>query len=565
MATFSELNVETDLSGVLVSNFSSSATSFQAQFYDSKTGLARAPQSTTLVYTIDKDNAASETILASSISTTSGVTTVNIATNGRGLPKYGSGNGSSTGNDHVATASVGCVNVARPIAVLGAQAMNKTGDTATGPITVVTYANPTARDAAITSPVNGQEAYITSLNAFTDYVNGAWAIRPSGVPVPVAQGGTNATTATAARSNLSAAQSGANSDITSLTALSTPLSTAQGGTGVVSPSAHGVLIANGASAMSTVAPGTTGYALISNGTDWASAAIPITGTPTILLSNTSTTDGNNGAVARGSIVYGNSTPKWAPLAVGYTGSVLTSDGTDVSWGTGQGAYSFYGSAFGGYNPTCAIGFVGSNKTDLFFNYSAAYKIIRSSSTKPFPSITPTSVGTFGQSQFSRYIEGGADWYVGVNNVASAWRIIKNDGTGESNVTFSGTAPGNLATVRCYDPTGNYILALNGSNSTQIRRYTTSGATFTNIASDITLSSAPNSAYNMWCDGTYIYIYDQGAANFAIKRYNMSGTLQETNSMTVNSVPNYFIIAQDWVAYYSTYTNYGSFYKLTLPV
>ena len=80
--------------------------------------------------------------------------------------------------------------------------------------------------------------------------------------------------------------------------------------------------------MSTVAPGTTGYALISNGTDWASAAIPITGTPTILLSNTSTTDGNNGAVARGSIVYGNSTPKWAPLAVGYTGSVLTSDGTN---------------------------------------------------------------------------------------------------------------------------------------------------------------------------------------------------------------------------------------------
>lgn len=45
-------------------------------------------------------------------------------------------------------------------------------------------------------------------------------------------GGTGATTAAGARSSLSAAQSGVNGDITSLTALSTPLSVSQGGTGV---------------------------------------------------------------------------------------------------------------------------------------------------------------------------------------------------------------------------------------------------------------------------------------------------------------------------------------------
>jgi hypothetical protein len=52
------------------------------------------------------------------------------------------------------------------------------------------------------------------------------------VPVPVASGGTNSTNATDARTALSAAKLGANSDITSLTGLTTPLSAAQGGTGL---------------------------------------------------------------------------------------------------------------------------------------------------------------------------------------------------------------------------------------------------------------------------------------------------------------------------------------------
>jgi len=47
----------------------------------------------------------------------------------------------------------------------------------------------------------------------------------------VADGGTGASTAAAARTNLAAAASGANSDITALSGLTTPLSVAQGGTG----------------------------------------------------------------------------------------------------------------------------------------------------------------------------------------------------------------------------------------------------------------------------------------------------------------------------------------------
>ena len=52
------------------------------------------------------------------------------------------------------------------------------------------------------------------------------------VDLALADGGTGASSANGARANLLAASSGANSDITSLGALSTPLSVAQGGTGV---------------------------------------------------------------------------------------------------------------------------------------------------------------------------------------------------------------------------------------------------------------------------------------------------------------------------------------------
>ena len=49
------------------------------------------------------------------------------------------------------------------------------------------------------------------------------------------------------------------------------LATTNGGTGVVSPTAGSVLVGNGASAVSLVAPSTSGNVLTSNGTTWTSA------------------------------------------------------------------------------------------------------------------------------------------------------------------------------------------------------------------------------------------------------------------------------------------------------
>jgi len=86
----------------------------------------------------------------------------------------------------------------------------------------------------------------------------------------VADGGTGASTAANARTNLSAASSGANSDITSITGLTTALTVAQGGTGLATLTANNVVLGNGASNVQFVAPSTSGNVLVSNGTTWTS-------------------------------------------------------------------------------------------------------------------------------------------------------------------------------------------------------------------------------------------------------------------------------------------------------
>ena len=96
--------------------------------------------------------------------------------------------------------------------------------------------------------------------------------------------------------------------------LGTPLAVTQGGTGAATLSANAVLLGNGASSPQTVAPGTSGNVLTSNGTTWTSAAsaadgqpIPTTsifgvGTLLFCLYN-STTVVANGGTAAGSLLH----------------------------------------------------------------------------------------------------------------------------------------------------------------------------------------------------------------------------------------------------------------------
>lgn len=83
-----------------------------------------------------------------------------------------------------------------------------------------------------------------------------------------------------------------------ITSVSTPITAAQGGTGLTSLTAENVLIGNGANSVKVVAPGTAGNVLVSTGTTWASQApgassgnITI-GNTTIALGGTSSSLGN---------------------------------------------------------------------------------------------------------------------------------------------------------------------------------------------------------------------------------------------------------------------------------
>ena len=130
--------------------------------------------------------------------------------------------------------------------------------------------------------------------------------------------------------NNNAANNGINSNITQLLGLTTPLSTAQGGTGVVSPTAHGVLIGEGASAVSSVGPGTAGQALISGG---AGADPSYQNLPQFMVGDLYiTTVSTNPATRLG---YGT----WAPYAAGQVligvGSFTDGDGTAETISGGQ--------------------------------------------------------------------------------------------------------------------------------------------------------------------------------------------------------------------------------------
>jgi hypothetical protein len=168
----------------------------------------------------------------------------------------------------------------------------------------------------------------------------------------VADGGTGASTAANARTNLSAASSGANSDITSITGLTTALAPSQGGTGATTLTANNVVLGNGTSAVQFVAPGTSGNVLVSNGTTWTSGGAGVT---SAVAGNGIAVSGATGAVTISLDFYTGSTANntsypigsYLLLAYGSSGSIPANNASVSAFSaTTTGASGTYNASAG---------------------------------------------------------------------------------------------------------------------------------------------------------------------------------------------------------------------------
>jgi len=140
-----------------------------------------------------------------------------------------------------------------------------------------------------------------------------------------------ATTAAGVRTTIAAAQSGANTDITSLASLSTPLSAAQGGTGQGSYAVGDLLYASTTSALSKLANVAVGSAIISGGVGVAPAYGKI-GLGTHVSGTLPVANGGTGATTANAAFNA-----LAPSQAANSGKVLSTDGTNTSWVSQSGA------------------------------------------------------------------------------------------------------------------------------------------------------------------------------------------------------------------------------------
>jgi hypothetical protein len=150
---------------------------------------------------------------------------------------------------------------------------------------------------------------------------------------------------------LGVAASGANSDITSLSGLTTPLSVPQGGTGRATLTSHGVLLGEGTSAINQTAAGTAGQALVSGG----AGADPAFGITSVIGGGTGLS-----TLVTHSVLIGEGSGTVGQVGPGTTGQMLVGvTGADPTFGNTVSTLT----TTGAITPSSTAGIVGTTTND----------------------------------------------------------------------------------------------------------------------------------------------------------------------------------------------------------
>jgi hypothetical protein len=130
------------------------------------------------------------------------------------------------------------------------------------------------------------------------------------------------------------------------------LPVANGGTGATTLTANNVILGNGTSAVNFVAPGTTGNVLTSNGTTWASAVLPAGGLTYVVKTANYTTFDKEGVLAD---TLGGAFTVTLPATPATGAQVVVAD-AGANWGTNNLTVGRNGSTIGGLaeNLVCDI-------------------------------------------------------------------------------------------------------------------------------------------------------------------------------------------------------------------
>jgi hypothetical protein len=218
---------------------------------------------------------------------------------------------------------------------------------------------------------------------------------------------------------------------TQVDGLSTPVPVADGGTGASTLAANRVLLGNGTSAVQTVAPGTTGNVLTSNGTTWTSAtpqAVP---------------ESNNDQVFTSSGTFN--------VPAGVSRVKVTVIGAGGNGGSGQNAVAFGGGGGGGGYVVDYVAVTPGGTATVTVGTNAG---TRTSSFAGVTTITAAGGSNGGNASGSNGLGGatGASTVFGVNNYTSGTRRTGDNSYFTSGAwgLATGTSTSNWDTGFVYD-------------------------------------------------------------------------------------------------------------------